>query len=262
MGAPPGRSQGLCAVALWWAPSDHLDSRQNHFSIAKLEYICIVVIKRFLAPIGREKNAAILQNRDFKKMASVSGTIVDPSNPLIAGLVNGTYWTVSEITYYYPQTVGQYVDTAASNYNGGRIYNGGNILPAIATFKPFNPEMQKAVDLVLNCFSAVANLHFVKKTDDSLSDQALLRYTVSATDADTGTTLTYSFAGGADDAKFSINGATGVVTFRASPDFESKADAGTNNVYDIIVQASDGTKTATQAVAITLTKPSSSRSPM
>lgn len=78
-------------------------------------------------------------------------------------------------------------------------------------------------------------------------------YTATATDQDTGTTLTYAL-GGTDAARFNINGATGAVTFAASPNFEIPNDAGANNVYNITVTASDGTNTtAAQAVAITVT---------
>ena len=77
---------------------------------------------------------------------------------------------------------------------------------------------------------------------------------VNATDVDTtGQSITYSFAGGADDALFNINSGSGVVTFKSAPDFEVKADAGGNNVYDIIVKAWDGTNSSTQSIAITAT---------
>jgi uncharacterized delta-60 repeat protein len=75
-------------------------------------------------------------------------------------------------------------------------------------------------------------------------------YTVTATDVDTGTTLTYSLSG-TDANLFNIN--NGVVTFKTAPNFEVPGDNGANNVYDINVIASDGTLTATQAVAITVT---------
>ena len=77
-------------------------------------------------------------------------------------------------------------------------------------------------------------------------------YTATATDPDAGTTLTYSISG-ADAALFDINATTGVVTFKSSPNYEVRADAGANNVYDIMVGASDGTNTTTKAVAITVT---------
>ena len=45
---------------------------------------------------------------------------------------------------------------------------------------------------------------------------------VTATDPDAGTTFTYSLAGGADQAKFSINGSTGALAFLAAPNFEPR----------------------------------------
>ena len=80
--------------------------------------------------------------------------------------------------------------------------------------------------------------------------------TVVATDADVGQTVTYSITGGADSAKFSVVAATGVLTFTTAPNFEVPTDVGANNVYDLIVTATDdespvGTKT--QFIAVTVT---------
>ena len=79
--------------------------------------------------------------------------------------------------------------------------------------------------------------------------------TVVATDANPGDTLTYTLAGGADAAKFSINATTGVLTFNAAPDFEGtgvNASAAGNNVYDVVVQASDGVAVDTQSLTVTV----------
>ena len=68
--------------------------------------------------------------------------------------------------------------------------------------------------------------------------------TVTATDADLpAQTLTYTITGGADAARFTIDSSTGVLTFVAAPDFEVPTDVGANNVYDVIVQVSDGSLT-------------------
>ena len=62
---------------------------------------------------------------------------------------------------------------------------------------------------------------------------------------------------GDDLGDFTIVG--GVLRFRSPPDFETAADAGTDNVYNVIVQAAAGTsetgtvRMATQAVAVTVT---------
>src|SRR5262249_13745467 len=77
-------------------------------------------------------------------------------------------------------------------------------------------------------------------------------YTATATDPDTVGTIVYSLTG--DDAGlFNIDGASGAVTFKVSPDFEAPSDTNADNVYDIIVHANDGVHDTTQAVAITVT---------
>ena len=63
--------------------------------------------------------------------------------------------------------------------------------------------------------------------------------------------LTCSLSG-TDSALFGIDAETGEVRFLASPDFEAPGDAGGDNIYDIVVHASDGSLEATKAVAITV----------
>lgn len=86
----------------------------------------------------------------------------------------------------------------------------------------------------------------------SIAENTSTVTTVTATDADS-TTLSYSIAGGVDATKFSINAATGALSFVAAPNFEAPTDAGANNVYDVIVQVSDGANIDTQAIAVTVT---------
>lgn len=78
--------------------------------------------------------------------------------------------------------------------------------------------------------------------------------TVTATDPDAGQVLSYSIVAGADAALFTIDTNTGALAFKTAPDFENATDAGTNNVYDLTVQVSDGHGgTDTQAIAVTVT---------
>ncbi len=78
--------------------------------------------------------------------------------------------------------------------------------------------------------------------------------TVVATDADAGQTVTLVLSG--DDAgQFSFTPA-GELTFTTAPDYENPVDTGTDNVYEVIVTATDnGTPemSATQALTITVT---------
>ena len=57
---------------------------------------------------------------------------------------------------------------------------------------------------------------------------------------------------GDDAGAFSIS-SSGELTFRSGPDFESPADADTDNVYEVTVEADDGTYTATRNVEVTVT---------
>jgi Ca2+-binding RTX toxin-like protein len=76
--------------------------------------------------------------------------------------------------------------------------------------------------------------------------------TVIATDPENNP-VTYSISGGVDAAKFAINATTGVLSFVASPNFEAPTDVGANNIYNVIVAASDGSLVDTQALAVTVT---------
>ena len=74
--------------------------------------------------------------------------------------------------------------------------------------------------------------------------------TYTADDPENGQ-ITWSLAGD-DNGDFAIS-STGVLTFSTQPDRENPADADTNNVYLITVQASDGPNTVSLDVAVTVT---------
>ena len=73
---------------------------------------------------------------------------------------------------------------------------------------------------------------------------------VAAYTADGPVTVEWSLSGtDADD--FDING--GMLTFKASPDFETPTDADTDNIYEVTVQANAGGEMGEVAVTITVT---------
>lgn len=76
-------------------------------------------------------------------------------------------------------------------------------------------------------------------------------YTATASDAD-GNPLTFSIAGGADQALFRITSA-GALSFAVPPDFEVPTDADGNNVYLVRIGVSDGQASATLDLAVTVT---------
>ena len=74
--------------------------------------------------------------------------------------------------------------------------------------------------------------------------------TISASDPDNNS-LTFTISSGDDQALFSI-GSSGVLSFAAAPDFETPSDVGSDNVYDITVQVSDGLLIDIQSISITV----------
>ncbi|MBK8278316.1 MAG: tandem-95 repeat protein [Nitrospira sp.] len=66
--------------------------------------------------------------------------------------------------------------------------------------------------------------------------------------------ITYSISGGVDQARFTINSATGALNFTVPPDFEAAMDANGDNVYVVQVQVMDSQGASTlQAIQVTVT---------
>ncbi|WP_174812075.1 cadherin domain-containing protein, partial [Novosphingobium sediminis] len=84
----------------------------------------------------------------------------------------------------------------------------------------------------------------------SISENSSFVTTVEASDPNTNQTLTYSISGGLDANLFDINHQSGELSFKLAPNFEQPADAGGNNVYDVVVKVSDGSLYDTQSIAI------------
>jgi len=72
--------------------------------------------------------------------------------------------------------------------------------------------------------------------------------TVSASDPDANTSLTYSLSG-TDSSLFDIS-SSGVLTFKSAPDYETPGDADADNSYQINVIVSDGSLSVTQAITV------------
>ena len=89
----------------------------------------------------------------------------------------------------------------------------------------------------------------------SIAEQSTTVGTISASDPDGSTSLTYSLASGSDaidDGLLSINSSTGVVSFLAAPNYESPGDQGLNNVYNFTVNVSDGSIVTSKAYSVSV----------
>ena len=87
----------------------------------------------------------------------------------------------------------------------------------------------------------------------SVDEGATQVATLRATDGDTpAANLTWSISGGDDAAKFAVT-AAGVLSFAAAKDYETPDDAGADGVYEVTVQVSDGGRTDSADLTVTLT---------
>jgi glucose/arabinose dehydrogenase len=92
---------------------------------------------------------------------------------------------------------------------------------------------------------------FTSATAASVLENATVAYQATATDGDNDP-LAFSISGGADAARFTINGA-GQLSFVSAPNFELPADADANNVYAVTLSVSDGKTSVTRDVQVTVT---------
>ena len=139
---------------------------------------------------------------------------------------------------------------AAPDFEAPGDANGDNVYDIIVTASDGTNSTDHNVAITVTNDNDNAPVFTSPATANAQENQTAA-YMAAATDAD-GDTLVYSLSG-TDAALFTIDANTGEVSFRAAPDFEAPGDADGDNVYDIIVTASDGTNQTDQPVAITVT---------
>jgi glucose/arabinose dehydrogenase len=76
-------------------------------------------------------------------------------------------------------------------------------------------------------------------------------YSAVASDPE-GRPVSFTLAGGADQARFIITTA-GALQFLTPPDFEGPTDTNNDNIYQVVIAASDGEQSATLALVVTVT---------
>lgn len=114
------------------------------------------------------------------------------------------------------------------------------------------PATVNITDNDVPTFTSGATANVVENTPANI---VVLNVDADATLIAAGHALSYSLSG-PDSALFNIDSVTGEITFVASPDFETPADQGADNVYEITVTVTADTTTAqsaSQNLTITVT---------
>lgn len=132
--------------------------------------------------------------------------------------------------------------TQVQSFPAGGVYNLNMTANASLFANNFGIIVGSAPTITSNGGTATVNLNFTEGFTDVT--------TVTATDPDAGTTITYSIVGGLDASKFQINSSTGQLSFQSAPLFATPTDSNGDNAYLVTVQASDGLLFDQQAFTI------------
>jgi Ca2+-binding RTX toxin-like protein len=158
---------------------------------------------------------------------------------------NRANYTVEEINFV---TANQGAITAYKVTDNVAGRDGVDIVVGVEFFKFADMTVNQAG--ILNLVPVITSNGGGDTAAITVSENAITPVTtVAALDSDV---LTYSIVGGADALRFTINASSGVLSFISAPNFEAPTDAGANNVYDVIVKATDGVASDTQAIAVTV----------
>lgn len=205
---------------------------------------------------GGGDNAAITVPENVAAVTTVTGLDPDVFDTLTYSISGGG----DAAKFQIDTTTGALSFLASPDFESPADANGDNVYDVIVQVTDgVGIDTQTIAVTVANTndnapvFSSGTAVSVAENTADPVYDG-------DATDADNLAALTYSLSG-TDSALFDIDATTGIVTFKSTPDFEAPADADGNNVYDIVVTASDGTLTTDRSVAITLTDASENRAP-
>ncbi len=192
------------------------------------------------APVANSVSAT--GNEDTTLTVNLSGSDVEGVvNFIVKSLpTNGTLWLNANGTGAV--AVDQQVTTTLY-FQPNANWNGNSSFTYTAIDSEGTQSAAATASLTVNSVNDAPV--FTSSANFSIAENTTTVGTVASSDVDGGA-RTYLIVGGADAARFTINASSGALAFVTAPNFESPADAGGNNVYEVEVQANDGLGGLTQ----------------
>ena len=123
---------------------------------------------------------------------------------------------------------------------------------SIAAEDPLGNQAQQSLTVSINNLNDNAPQFASSTAALDASENTTAITTITATDADADI-LTYSLDGGSDLSLFTIDPASGALSFNSAPDFEAPQDQNSDNTYQITITASDGEHQSSQELTIAVT---------
>jgi len=179
------------------------------------------------------------------------GTVVATDDGFISEPVTYSLSGTDSWAFSINATTGALSFQTAPDYDNPNDTGADNVYDLTVSAFDGKHSTQQAITVTVTDVNDSAPV-FTSSATFSMAENATAVGTVVTTDADAGSTVSYSISG-TDSAAFSINSSTGALSFQSAPDYESPSDSGANNVYDLTVTASDGLNSTQQAVAVSVT---------
>ncbi|MDC3384510.1 hypothetical protein OAX34_04520, partial [Gammaproteobacteria bacterium] len=132
-------------------------------------------------------------------------------------------------------------------FNNAPDYETKDSYSLIITASDGTASVSQTVTITISNINEVPQISALSSNQTPNENQVSV-VTVSASDPDASTTLTYSLSG-TDSSLLAIS-SSGVITFSSAPDYEIPGDADGDNNYQINVVVSDGSLSVTQAITI------------
>jgi uncharacterized repeat protein (TIGR02059 family) len=202
------------------------------------------------APVITNGSAAVV-NENVNKVAQL--TVQDPDTPNAGQISYAITGGADKALFEVVQ--GELRFIAAPDFENPKDSNKSNKYEVEVTASDGVNNAAKLFSVNVNNVLEAGPVLTVASTLVAASDQTAVT-TLTSSAGKAGLTPSYSIAGGADAAMFSINGDK--LVFKSAPDFLKPADVGADNIYEVDLKVTDATGsniTATKVTVADLTAP-------
>lgn len=202
-----------------------------------------------------DANGNLLATVSFTSVPGQSGWQTAALSAPVTVIAGTTYTASYHTENFYVGTAGFFTSdfsdpydllTAPSGSNGVYAYSATPVVPE-GSYEATNYWVDVTYQVGVPGNAAPV---FTSDSGFNMIENQILAAILGADDPDDDP-LTFSIAGGADAALFSIGSNNGALSFLTAPDFEAPGDVGGDNVYDLLVSVTDGiTDPVIQAIQI------------
>jgi len=142
----------------------------------------------------------------------------------------------------------QYLSAGALLFKQPTDYETKSVYNVTIEYKKARFDTVTKKDIVINILDVNDNAPiFTSNAAVTIDENTTAVTTLETTDADTSQEVTYSITGGADADDFAVDQATGALTLKVKPDFESGKTS-----YAVKVEANDGVNSTDQTITVSV----------